>query len=155
MDGSDDGPAASVAITKPVRLIAPFVLTFGLFTLFHGTSSVGGGFQGGVVVASVVVALAFAFGLDQTGNWLDRTAVTALALVGVVWFAAVGLGSVLFGGRFMEWGAYPLAKAPVYAIETVEVGIGVTVAATVVVLLFLVAESYDLDDHDDGEGDAS
>ncbi|ELZ95810.1 monovalent cation/H+ antiporter subunit B [Haloferax mucosum ATCC BAA-1512] len=38
-------------MTATVHLLAPFVLTFVLFTLFHGTSSVGGGFQGGVVTA--------------------------------------------------------------------------------------------------------
>lgn len=135
--------AESVVVTKAVRLVSPFVFAFGLFTMFHGTDSVGGGFQGGVVVASVIVTIAFAFGLDQTGRWLDRRVLTGGAVLGVVTFAAVGAGPLAFGGTFLELAAYPGAKSTLYAVEVVEVGIGVTVAATIVILFFETAGSFE------------
>ncbi|WP_435333253.1 MnhB domain-containing protein [Haloarchaeobius sp. TZWWS8] len=138
-----DQSVESVVITKSVRLVAPFVFTFGLFTMFHGASSVGGGFQGGVVVASVIVTIAFAFGIDQTGKWLDRTILTACSVVGVVTFAAVGVGPTLYGGTVLEFTAYPGKKGALYAIELVELGIGVTVAATIVVLFFEISGGFD------------
>jgi multicomponent Na+:H+ antiporter subunit B len=137
-----------VVVTRAVRLIAPFVFTFGLFIMFHGASSVGGGFQGGVVVASVIVTIAFAFGIDQTGRWLDRTVLAASAFVGVAAFAAVGLGPAIYGGTFLELPAYPGRKGALYAIEIIEVGIGVTVAATIVVLFFEISGGFDRE----GEG---
>lgn len=136
------GTAESVVVTKTVRLVAPFVFAFGLFTMFHGANSVGGGFQGGVVVASVIVTLAFAFGVDQTGRWLNRTLLTGSAVVGVVVFAVVGAGSVLAGGALFGFTAYPGEKGALYAIEAVELGIGVTVAATIVVLFFEIAGGF-------------
>nr|WP_303648807.1 MnhB domain-containing protein [Haloarchaeobius litoreus] len=147
-DGTVGGPRESVVVTKAVRLVAPFVFTFGLFVTFHGASSVGGGFQGGVVVASVVVTIAFAFGVDQTARWLDRAVLTTCGTLGVVAFAAVAVGPLAFGGTPFELTAYPGAKGPLYAIEVVEVGIGVTVAATVVVLFFEISGGFD------GDGEA-
>lgn len=132
----------SVVVTRSVRLLVPFVLTFGLYTMFHGTASVGGGFQGGVVVGATIVTLAFAFGPDQVGEWLRERDVLAVATTGVVAFALVGVLTVLLGGRFLDFGVLPLTKAFVYGVEFVEVGIGVTVAATVVVLLLAVTGHY-------------
>jgi multicomponent Na+:H+ antiporter subunit B len=128
-----------VVVTATVRLVAPFVLTLGLFTMFHGTSSVGGGFQGGVVVASMLVTVAFAFGVGQTWRWLSRAGLLALAVAGVLVFGAVAGGSLLLGESFLELGAYPVEKAVVYGTEAVELGIGATVAATVSVLFFEIA----------------
>jgi multicomponent Na+:H+ antiporter subunit B len=126
-------------VTATVRLLTPFVLTFGLFTMFHGTSSVGGGFQGGVVAAAALVAVAFAFGADQTRRWLDAGALTGLAASGVLVFAAVATGALLLGAPFLDLGAYPIPKAVVYGVELVELGIGATVAATVLVLFLQLA----------------
>jgi multicomponent Na+:H+ antiporter subunit B len=139
----DGQPTESVVVTRTVRLVSPFVFVFGLFTMFHGASSVGGGFQGGVVVASVIVTIAFAFGVDQTGRWLDRAILTTCAVVGVVVFAAVGVGPTRYGGTFLEFTAYPGSKGALYAIELVELGIGVTVAATIVVLFFELSGGFE------------
>ena len=68
----------SPVVTTTVRLLSPFVLTLGLFTLFHGTSSVGGGFQGGVVAAATVITVAFALGLSPTADWIDARVLGAL-----------------------------------------------------------------------------
>lgn len=129
-------PLESPVAAKTVRLVSPFVVTFGLFTMFHGTSSVGGGFQGGVVVAAGVVTIAFAFGVDQTRRWLAAAALTAVATVGVLAFAVVALGSLALGAPFLDLAAYPIPNAVAYGVEAVELGIGTTVAATVV-LMFL------------------
>lgn len=143
MSVHDDQQTESVVITKAVRLVAPFIFVFGLFTMFHGASSVGGGFQGGVVVASVIVTIAFAFGIDQTGRWLNRTILLASAVLGVVVFTVTGTGPVLYGGTFLEFTAYPGKKGALYAIEVVEIGIGVTVAATIVILFFEISGGFD------------
>jgi len=135
----EGGTVESVVVTKTVRLLAPFVLTFGLFTTFHGTSSVGGGFQGGVVVASVVVTFAFAFGVGQTDAWLRSSRLRWLAVAGVYLVLLVAMGTLAVGGAVLEVTAVPLEKGAVYAVELVELGIATTVAATIVVLFFRLA----------------
>lgn len=144
----------SVVITKTVRLVTPFVFAFGLFTMFHGANSVGGGFQGGVVVAAVIVTIAFAFGIDQTGRWLNRAVLTTGAVLGIVVFGLVGVGPFLFGGTFLGLTAYPGAKGTLYAIELIEIGIGVTVATTIVILFFEISGGFVADPAGDRVGDS-
>ncbi|MGM0591368.1 MAG: MnhB domain-containing protein [Halobacteriota archaeon] len=127
----------SVVVTKTVRVVTPFVVTLGLFTMFHGTKSVGGGFQGGVIVASAVVTLGFAFGVRETWRALDARLLVGAASAGVLTFGAVALTSLALGGAFLDVTGLPVA--PVYGVEAVELGIGVTVASVVVVLFFQLA----------------
>jgi len=131
----------SPVVTKTVRVVSPFVLTFGLFTLLHGTKSVGGGFQGGVVVATVVVALGFGFGVGETRRALDRQTLVGTAAAGVVLFGLVAVGSLLRGAPVLDLTAYPVAT--VYVVELVEVGIGVTVAGVVTTLFFQLGRASD------------
>jgi multicomponent Na+:H+ antiporter subunit B len=143
----------SPVVTTTVRLLAPFVLTYGLFTLFHGTSSVGGGFQGGVVAAAMVVTVAFALGIRRTAAWLDRRALAALVAAGPLVFGAVALTGIALGGAFLQFDVLPIPKATVYATEAVEVGIGATVAAVIVVLFVRIADGYEEPDPADGPSD--
>ena len=131
----------SEVIMSAVRVVAPFVLTFGLFVTFHGADSPGGGFQGGALVGVVVLMLAFAFGIDPTRRWLGTRIVTVVAALGLVVFAAIGFGSVALGGGFLEYVRYPLlAKPTKIGIEAVEIGgIALIVAGVIIGLFFLTA----------------
>ena len=128
----------STVVTTTVRLLSPFVLTFALFTLFHGTSSVGGGFQGGVV-AAVVVSFAFAFGVQETAAWLSPRTLLALVAAGPLVFGVVSMAGLVFGGAFMQFDVLPIPKPSVYATEAIELGIGATVGAVVSVLFVRLA----------------
>jgi multicomponent Na+:H+ antiporter subunit B len=132
--------ADSPVVTATVRALSPFVLTFALFTLFHGTTSVGGGFQGGVVAAAVVVMLAFAFGVRATAAWLSPGRLLVLLGAAPVVFVVVALAGIAAGGAFLQFDVLPVPKASVYATEAIELGIGATVGAVVVVLFVNLAE---------------
>ena len=132
--------ADSAVVMPTVRLLSPFVLTFALFTLFHGTSSVGGGFQGGVVAASVVVMFAFAFGMQDTVAWLRSGVLLGLAVAAPIAFGVVALAGITSGGAFLQFDRLPIPRASVYATEAIELGIGATVAAVVVILFVTLAE---------------
>jgi multicomponent Na+:H+ antiporter subunit B len=134
----------STIIMTTVRVVAPFVLTFAMFIMFHGADSPGGGFQGGVIAGSVVMMLAFAFGIESTRQWVDVRVVAALASGGVLVFAAIGLGSILLGGQFLQYTEYQpfYAKASKYGIELVELGIGGIVASVAIGLFFLLSAGF-------------
>ncbi|QCC52804.1 Na(+)/H(+) antiporter subunit B [Halapricum salinum] len=144
----------STVIMTTVRVVAPFVLTFGLFIMFHGADTPGGGFQGGVVAGAVVMMLAFAYGIDATRDWVDARLIALLGALGVLTFVAVGLGSIALGGVFLEYPLYPIKKASKYGMELVELGIGAIVASIAVGLFFLLAAGFG---HamDEPEGDES
>jgi multicomponent Na+:H+ antiporter subunit B len=151
--GDDAGPTEPQApyvespiIMTTVRVIIPFVFTFGLFVMFHGADSSGGGFQGGVIVGTVVLMLGIAFGIETTRDWVGPTLPVALIGLGVLAFLSAGVGSVLLGGGFLDYAAYdlkgsviPLEKSFKYGIEFVELSIGLIVAGVVTGLFFVIA----------------
>ncbi|MEF8819893.1 MAG: MnhB domain-containing protein [Haloferacaceae archaeon] len=139
---SQDRGADSPVVTTTVRLVAPFVMTFALFTLFHGTVSAGGGFQGGVVAAATVVMLAFGLGIRDTVAWLSDGRILALAVAAPLVFGAVALAGVVVGDAFLGFARLPIPKPSVYATELIELGIGASVAAVVVVLFVNLAAPY-------------
>ena len=130
----------SEVIMSSVRVVAPFVLTFGLYVTFHGADSPGGGFQGGALVGVVVLMLAFAFGIDPTRQWLGTRIVTLVAALGLLVFSVIGFGSVLLGGAFLQYDRYPLDHPTKLGIEAVEIGgIALIVAGVIIGLFFLTA----------------
>jgi multicomponent Na+:H+ antiporter subunit B len=146
-DAADSGDGTpyveSPVIMTTVRVVAPFVFTFGLFVMFHGADSSGGGFQGGVIVGTVVLLLGIAFGITTTRDWIGPRAPVALVGLGVLTFAGVGVGSVLLGGGFLEYTAYGIDHASKYGIELVELAIGAIVAGIVTGLFFAISAGRD------------
>jgi len=128
----------SPVITTTVRVVSPFVLTYGVFVTLHGAESPGGGFQGGVIAASVFVMIAFAFGIEPTSDWIDERAVLGLVAVGVLGFAAVPIATVLLGGNALELGLLPWAMK--WSIEGVEAAIGAIVTGVVAGLFFTLSK---------------
>lgn len=126
----------SPIITATIRVIAPFVLTFGLFVMFHGADSSGGGFQGGVIVGTIVIMLGLAYGIRVTRNWVGPSLPVGLIGLGVLTFVLIGTGSVLLGGQFLEYSAYGIDHGVKYGIELVELAIGLIVSGVVTGLFF-------------------
>jgi multicomponent Na+:H+ antiporter subunit B len=141
MSGTDEGMyVESTIIMTTVRVIAPFVFTFGLFVMFHGADSAGGGFQGGVLVAAAVLLLAFAFGIESTRAWLAGPLTRTAVAGGGAAFAFIGLGAIALDGAFLEYVAYDFGSTGVkYGIELVELGIGAVVSGVLVGLFFSLA----------------
>jgi multicomponent Na+:H+ antiporter subunit B len=150
-DADADEETVGVVAATTVRLVAPLAATFGLFTTLHGTSSVGGGFQGGVVVAATIILLGFALGPRFVREAFAVARLSALAVGGVVGFAAVGVGPLAFGGSLLELGVYPIPKPAVYATELIEVAIAATVAAALVGLFFVLVDDEPVSGVEEGD----
>lgn len=140
----------SQVIMTTVKAVIPFVLTYGLFITFHGTSSPGGGFQGGALIASVVLMIAFAFGIESTRAWLTNSVVVGLATLGVAIFAGIALVPMALGENFLDYTAYyPVLGDTLglkeyefvkYGMEAVEIGgIAFIVAGVLMGLFFALA----------------
>ena len=139
----------SEIIMTAVRVVAPFVLTYGLFITFHGADSPGGGFQGGALIGVVVLMLAFAFGVRPTQEWVGNGIVTGLVAGGVLVFVGVGLGTLALGGSFLEYGLYEPFVGPdatKWGMEAIEIGgVAAIVSGVIVALFFLTANGFDID----------
>jgi len=157
-DETDDAErlyVESPIIMATVRVVAPFVLTFGLFIMFHGADSAGGGFQGGVIVSTVILMTAIAFGIEPTRDWVDPATIVAVMGIGVSVILLIAVGSVALGGHFLDYHAYPIHHASKYGIELFELAIGVIVSGVVTGLFFAIAAGVSREpeaDTEDSEG---
>lgn len=124
-------------VREVARLLIPFILLFGLYVIFHGEISPGGGFQGGVILASAFILYTLVYGAEGARQVLSAGASDRLNSVGVLLFAGVGVATMVLGGAFLAYNelmpAQP-AAGQVLGIVLVELGVGITVFAVMVTL---------------------
>ncbi len=130
---------SSTILVVVARFLIPLIMLFALYVQFHGEYSPGGGFQAGVMFAAAWILFVFIYGLETGLRVIPARVIYALASLGVLLYALIGVLGVVLGGRFLDF--YPLLESPHAAqqagIILVEFGVGVTVA-TVVMLIFLM-----------------
>ena len=112
------------------RAMVPLIQIFAFYIITHGHYSPGGGFQGGVMLAASIILLRIALG-DESFERFPREAGIWIAGGGALCFALLGFASMLFGGRFLEYGYLVPGMDPVtlryWGIFFAEVFIGVLV----------------------------
>jgi len=122
-----------------VRLLAPFIALFAIYTIVHGPASPGGGFQGGAILGGLFVVLTVVLGEERTLKLMPRTAAPWMQAAAIIAFVAVGAVGAALIGYFL---AFPLATMPVIAklmMVALEIGIGLGGAA-IFATLFLEME---------------
>ncbi len=123
------------------RILIPIIILFALYVQFHGDYSPGGGFQAGVIFSSAILLYALAFGLDTAAKVVPNQALIATASLGVLLYAGTGVVSLFFGGEFLNYSL--LADEPTtgqhIGIIIIELGVGLTVAAIMLLIFFTFA----------------
>ena len=120
------------------KLLMPFVLLFALYVQFHGDFGPGGGFQAGVVFGAGFILYALVYGIEDAKRVAPAGALRVLISAGLLLYIGVGYAGLALGGNFLDYGV--LAREPAHGqhlgIFLVELGVGVTVAATMVTVFF-------------------
>lgn len=124
------------------KLLIPFILLFGLYVQFHGDYSPGGGFQAGVILAAGVILYALVFGLEPARRAVPMRALRQLVAVGVLLYGGVGVVTLLLGGAYLDYNALAPddpAAGQHLGILLVELGVGITVTAAMIMLFLSFA----------------
>ncbi len=125
--------------------LGPLVLVFGAYLIAFGHVSPGGGFQGGVVLASGVLLLAIGRGTDEvtallTPRLLSRIEAVAFALLLVVGIAGMPAGKGFFGNFLASREG---TGARVGFVIALNVLIGIKVGAGVAYLCLILLKDAD------------
>jgi multisubunit Na+/H+ antiporter MnhB subunit len=78
------------------RYVIPVMQVYGLYIIFHGHESPGGGFAGGMVLGVGLVLYSLVFGLNEG----QKRVPSDLAMVGGLVLIATIFGELLIGGVF-------------------------------------------------------
>lgn len=90
------------------RKLSPFMLLFGFYLLAYGHTSPGGGFQGGVVMASGIILLIVAQGVDSSEALFPSSLLASLEAAAFIAFISAGLAGIAMGAGFL---GNPMAQA--------------------------------------------
>ncbi len=123
------------------KLLIPFILLFALYVQFHGDFGPGGGFQAGVIFGSAFILYTLIFGLDNALKVAPPEIVTRLMALGVLLYGGVGIVGILLGGNYLDYNVLSAepSQGQHLGILLVELGVGITVAATMVTIFFQFA----------------
>ena len=124
------------------KVIFPIIILFGLYIILHGHLSPGGGFQGGVIIASGFLLMFLANGNDFNLNHKIITLFESLSGVGFVLFGILGfLLFDIFFSNFLPLGSLGgLFSGGVIPIIYIFVGLKVASEITVLVEYFIKAK---------------
>ena len=93
----------SVIVRTVARWLKGFILLYGISIVLYGHITPGGGFAGGVVIASAFILLTLANGEPGGLLFFSKGAASTLDSVGVLLFLALAFAGMLWaGGIFFE-----------------------------------------------------
>jgi len=133
-----------------IKLNIPFILVFGFYVITHGELGAGGGFQGGMVLASAFILYGLVYSAEEMRKIVSRRLSDALACIGILLYAGVGTFSIIAGNNFLDY--TPLKPsdpgvAESWGMTLVEYGVGITVAAVMITIFNEITEGTTDKDH--------
>ncbi len=90
--------SASSIVTSGSKLLFPAIILLGAYVFIHGHLSPGGGFQGGVIIATGFLLML----LSYENYSVSHTALSVVESLAGITFAGVGLLGFLHGGTFLQ-----------------------------------------------------
>jgi len=131
--------ADQVVLRVVSKALIPFMILFGLYVITHGEVGPGGGFQGGVICAAGFILYGLIFGRDALARVLPHVVVDLLTAFGVLFYAGVGVASMLTGGNFLDYTVL-IPSNPGLGLSLVEYGVGITVCFTMITIFNKISE---------------
>jgi multisubunit Na+/H+ antiporter MnhB subunit len=131
------------------------IVLFGIYIILFGHLTPGGGFAGGVILASSYVLLMLAFGGEFVKKDLPLPLVSKLDCLGAFMFILIAILGVVFGGAFFvnflfEKYGQPLNLLSAGTIPFSNIAIGLKVGASLFLVIFSLStycKAGELDSH--------
>ncbi len=123
------------------KLLMPFILLFALYVQFHGDFGPGGGFQAGVIFGAGFILYTLIYGVENARRVAPAAIIRLLIAAGLLLYIGVGYFGLFMGGNFLDYNvlADEPARGQHLGILLVELGVGITVAATMITIFFTFA----------------
>ena len=117
------------------------IVLFGIYIILFGHLTPGGGFAGGVILASSYVLLMLAFGGEFVKKYLPLSLVSKLDCLGAFMFILIAILGLVFGGTFfvnflVEKYGQPLHLLSAGTIPFSNIAIGLKVGASLFLVIY-------------------
>lgn len=92
----------SVVVRTVSNIVAPIILTFGLYIILHGHLTPGGGFQGGAVIATGIALLIVANSPSKVKKMFSKSMLSAAESLGAIGFIGVAFLGIITATFFFN-----------------------------------------------------
>ena len=118
--------------------LGPIVLLFGFYVMLYGHLSPGGGFQGGVVVASGIVFLALGNRGDAKSHLVRQDVLGRIEALAFFLLLLVSISGIFTGGGFLDNPLKQYTSMPAAFIVLLNIIIGLKVGAGIGVMCIIM-----------------
>lgn len=132
-------------IVKTVTRISVWmILLYGIYIIFHGHLSPGGGFAGGVIIALAFLNVMLAYGRKFTSDWLNISFLHDVEAASATLFLVIGILGLSMGGAFL---ANFMTKGELFALLSagtilpLNIVIGIKVGMSLFLVVWVLAGS--------------
>lgn len=133
-----------VILQTVAKVVVFIILTLGIYLFLSGHNNPGGGFVGGLVLASALVLLYLAFDIETVHKGLPFD-FKLIAAFGTLLAVLTGLGSLFFGAPFLSqtlfrfsvplFGVFELSTVTIF-----EAGVALAVVGVVITIILSISE---------------
>ena len=133
------------------RIVIPIILIYGIYVLFHGEVSLGGGFQAGALISCAYLLDRIIPSFVIINKSSKEETGLVIAACGTLLYVITGIIPMFNDGRFLEFGKLPfkwetIADLHADGILMIEIGVTVCVAGVIITILEAVLERTDFND---------
>lgn len=132
-----------IIIKQLTLFILPYIFLYALYIQINGESSPGGGFQSGVIFASILIGLDLVYGLLKFKHYFSTDTLMVIATIGVLIYAVVGIIPLLYNDNYLNY--YSLTHNKLLSqhigIFIIELGVGLCVAAVMYLIYSTITNS--------------
>jgi len=131
------------------RLLFPFVALFGAYIVVHGHLSPGGGFPGGVIVASAFIMIAVAYGVEGLKKEKRVIRAEILESIGGLAIVIFGMLGIAIGLSFLQ-NVFPTGQlGELFSggiLPFLYLGVGLKVAAGILLVFYSMLFGFEGED---------
>lgn len=126
------------------KMLIPVIVVYAFYVQFHGDYGPGGGFQAGVILAVSVILYALIFGVPEALEAVPAGFARALAGLGLLLYAGVGVWALANGGDYLDYD-YLVEEEPGghagqhLGILLIELGVLFTVSGSMLTIFYAFA----------------
>ena len=128
------------------RMIIPFIQLYGIFVIFHGHLSPGGGFPGGAILGASIILYTLAFGARKGHQKMPHHLSKKLESGAILWYMLLGMVGIWTGHHFLtnqQAGFYMGSTGQILSggfIPLITLAIGLKVGSTMITLFHTMIE---------------
>jgi multicomponent Na+:H+ antiporter subunit B len=132
------------------RMIIPFIQLYGIFVIFHGHLSPGGGFPGGAILGASIILYTLAFGAHRGHKKMPHYVSKKLESGAILWYILLGMVGIWTGHHFLtnQAAGFFMGQAGQILsggfIPFITIAIGIKVGSTMITLFHtMIEEEHD------------